>query len=61
MEQEFIGIDLGSNSLRGVRMCVSGDTKMVINAANKEFLKDLTDCFIKFFWRFVLEGATSRV
>ena len=39
MEQEFIGIDLGSNSLRGVRMRVSGDVKKGINGLEYTTLK----------------------
>ena len=39
MEQEFIGIDLGSNSLRGVRMCVSGDAKKGIKGLEYTTLK----------------------
>lgn len=39
MEQEFIGIDLGSNSLRGVRMCVSGDAKKGIAGLEYTTLK----------------------
>ena len=39
MEQEFIGIDLGSNSLRGVRMGVSGDAKKGIAGLEYTTLK----------------------